>query len=610
MPRLLDPAESLTLLLCIACLLACAHPSRAATLHVAKDGAAGNPGTEAQPLPTIAAAVELAEPGDTVRVHAGTWAENVAPTASGEADRPIVLEGERGPDGEWLTLLDTGVPITGWEPAPEVGEGVFKTSELGFVPYSMTLDGKQILRMHDTRVMGTDAGFEFLAMPADAPVAEPYSGYVDEQGFWDGIEVIYGAQDGVTYIRFRNGDDPTALDLRAAPTGGGIQLRDVSYWTIRDLRIGNAEDCVVIEGEGAHHNTVERCFLSNGHNRVVITGGAGYNTVRANEMTLNYYGFDDPGAWGAAQKTMRTSIRCRIYRAFKLIQGPGGSDDHGVLMRRTGPGNEVAGNHIYAGLIGVSVGDSRDVEVHHNIIHGMSSIGILTSEDSQRGAVDLRVHDNLIYDCNLNIRLHHYNNCLPGARREYFYRNLSWEPPGLGGHVYVHWTSEQMEPGCEHPELYLYQNSFIGGGRGFTVSAWADTGGGLQGVWLLGNIIAASTSLYGVSTFMGDAGMMGPVDHNLLAGGIAHGGAAWLGEHNVILDAAEALWPADAMPNFEPAEDSPARGIGLDLSQHFEVMGRHQHEGLPGMEPGYFAGDAPDAGALQFGEKAGVELGE
>lgn len=588
--------------ICIAGMLCCSQ-ARAATIHVAKDGAAGNPGSEEQPLDTIAAAVERARPGDIIRVHAGTWRETVTPAVSGEPDAPIVLEGERGPDGEWRTVLDIGVPVTGWEPAPEVGEGVFRTDDLGFNPHSMTLDGRQILRMHDTRIMQPGTGLRYLALPPDAPVEEEYGHYVEGLGFWDGVEVIYGSLDGVTYIRFRDGDDPTGMDLRAAPAGGGIQLQDVGHWTIRDLRITNAEDCVVIEGEGAHDNTVERCFLSNGHNRVVITEGAAHNTVRDNEMTLNYHGFDDPGAWGAAEKSLYTATRCRVYRVFKTIQGPGGSDDHGVWVRRTGPGNEVAGNHIYAGLIGVSLADTPETSVHHNVIHGMSSIGVLTSEVARRGAVDLQVHDNLVYDCNINIRLHHYNNCLPDARREYHYRNLSWQREGMGSHIYVHWTSKEITEGCEPPSLYLYHNTFAGGLRGFVTSGWADDDGGNPGIWLLNNIIGGDIALYGSSPFMAGPEMMGPVDHNWIIGAINHGDAAWLGEHNVV--AAAGPWPADAVPNFTLDEDSPARGIALDLSRPFEVMGR-AHDALPGIRPGYFEGDAPDAGALQFGETAPV----
>ncbi|MFW5868886.1 MAG: hypothetical protein ACOCX2_13770, partial [Armatimonadota bacterium] len=276
-------------------------------------------------------------------------------------------------------------------------------------------------------------------------------------------------------------------------------------------------------------------------------------------------------------------------------------------IQRAGPGNEVAGNHIYAGLIGISLSDNSDTRVHHNVIHGMSSIGVLTSETAQRGSVDLRVHDNLVYDCNINFRLHHYNNCLPEARREYLYRNLSWQPEGLGSHIYVHWTSREMAEGAAHPELYLYHNTFAGGRTGFSPSGWSADDGGNQGIWLLNNIFSATTALAGSATYMSDAAMMGPVDHNLIAGAINHGGAEWVGGHTMHLDEPGALWALEAMPDFELAEDSPARGLGLDLSRPFEVMGR-RHDALPGMEPGYFDGDAPDAGALQFGEQAPVDV--
>ncbi len=593
--------QRLTRVLCIAALLLGAEAAQARIIHVSHEGAEDNPGTDEAPLRTISSALEAVGPGDTIRIHAGIWGEIITPTVSGEPDRPITLEGERGPDGEWLTVLDIGVPVTGWRPAPEIGEGVFKTAELDFVPYSMTLDGRQVLRMHDRRVMEPGIGFEYLALPSDAPVEEEVSHYVDELGFWDGIEVIYGAYEGVTYIRFRDKDDPTGMDLRAAPAGGGIRLEDVSHWTIRDIRITNAEDCVVIRGEDARHNTVEDCFLSNGHNRVVITAGAAHNTVRNNEMTLNYHGHDDPGAWGTRERTRHTATRCRIYRVFKYIQGPSSSDDRGVLVRGAGPGNEIAGNHIYSGLIGISLSDNRDTRVHHNTIHGMSSIGILTSQAGQRGSVDLHVHDNLVYDCNINFRLHHYNNTLPGERREYHYRNLSWQRPGLGTHVFVHWTAREMAKGADHPELYLYHNSFVGGRIGFSPSGWSVDAGGTPGIWLLNNVFAADTALGGASDFVTDPAMMGPVDHNLVIGSIAHGGAAWVGQHNAIVDG-DTSRSFDAPLDFEPVAESPARNLGLDLSRPFEVMG-HRSDALPGMEPGYFDGDAPDAGAVQFGRR-------
>ncbi|MGC9318953.1 MAG: hypothetical protein ACP5KN_13050, partial [Armatimonadota bacterium] len=76
MLRLFDPALDL-MLVCVLSLLLCGYAACAETLHVSHDGAAGNPGTEDEPLPTIAAALQLVGPGDTIRVHAGTWAETI-----------------------------------------------------------------------------------------------------------------------------------------------------------------------------------------------------------------------------------------------------------------------------------------------------------------------------------------------------------------------------------------------------------------------------------------------------------------------------------------------------------------------------------------------------
>ncbi|HUS81406.1 MAG TPA: hypothetical protein VM283_09085, partial [Armatimonadota bacterium] len=336
-------------------LMVMAGMAHAATWHVSPAGSDANPGTEDQPFATIARVVDAVAPGDTVIIHAGVYPEAVVMKTSGEPDRPIVFQGERGPDGEWLTLLDTGRAVEGWEPAPEVGEGVYKTIALDFAPFSMTLDGKQLARIRDDYMTGEE-GMKLLATPATETVTGSY--LIEGLCFWDGLEVLYGQRDGTTWIRFRNGDDPTGMNLKAAPDGGGIQLKDISYVTVRDLAVRNARDCVVIEGAGAQYNVIERCDLANGHNRVVVGSGASHNIVRENEMTPNYYGYADPGAWGADKPTKHTSIRMRIYGIFKYIVGFNASDDHGVLMRGGGEDNEVCYNHIYGGLIGISCGDS------------------------------------------------------------------------------------------------------------------------------------------------------------------------------------------------------------------------------------------------------------
>lgn len=57
-----------------------------------------NPGTETAPLRTISQAAQLAQPGDTVLVHAGIYREHVAPARGGTPDRPIQYRVANGED--------------------------------------------------------------------------------------------------------------------------------------------------------------------------------------------------------------------------------------------------------------------------------------------------------------------------------------------------------------------------------------------------------------------------------------------------------------------------------------------------------------------------------
>ena len=202
--------------------------AQAATLHVSRDGDDANPGAAGRPFRTIQEAVNAAGPGDTVRVGPGIYRETVVVRRSGEAGRPIAIEGTRGPDGEWLCVVDRSRPVGEWVPAPEIGLGVYKTTSLKFHPFSMTLDDKQLARVRDD-FMKSGKGFEWLALPADTPCGDEMNGFDPRQRpfvkFWDAIEALYAYKDGVTYIRFRNGDDPNGMKLKAAPAAGGVKGR-------------------------------------------------------------------------------------------------------------------------------------------------------------------------------------------------------------------------------------------------------------------------------------------------------------------------------------------------------------------------------------------------
>jgi len=64
--------------------------------HVRPDGSDDAAGSMDQPLQTIGRACELAQPGDRVNVHAGTYCESIAPLRSGVSGHPITFEAAKG----------------------------------------------------------------------------------------------------------------------------------------------------------------------------------------------------------------------------------------------------------------------------------------------------------------------------------------------------------------------------------------------------------------------------------------------------------------------------------------------------------------------------------
>jgi len=113
---------------------------QAAEYHVAKDGHDTNSGSVEQPLLTIQAAAEKAQPGDTITVHEGIYRERINPPHGGTSDAQRITY--RAADGEAVIIKGSEV-VTGWTKAEkDVWQVVLPNSFFGdFNPFGTRIQG-------------------------------------------------------------------------------------------------------------------------------------------------------------------------------------------------------------------------------------------------------------------------------------------------------------------------------------------------------------------------------------------------------------------------------------------------------------------------------------
>jgi hypothetical protein len=115
-------------------------PAMAREYHVAVNGNDANDGSPGQPVKTISAAAKLAEPGDTVTVHAGTYRERITPPRGGESDAKRIVY--QAAHGESVTIKGSEV-VTSWKQfAPGVWKATIPNSFFGtYNPYKDLIEG-------------------------------------------------------------------------------------------------------------------------------------------------------------------------------------------------------------------------------------------------------------------------------------------------------------------------------------------------------------------------------------------------------------------------------------------------------------------------------------
>ena len=71
-------------------------------------GSDRNPGTAERPFRTAKQAGRVVKPGDVVTLRPGIHAGDITLANSGTKDKPIIFQGVRGANGEYLSIIDPG----------------------------------------------------------------------------------------------------------------------------------------------------------------------------------------------------------------------------------------------------------------------------------------------------------------------------------------------------------------------------------------------------------------------------------------------------------------------------------------------------------------------
>ncbi|NLJ35555.1 MAG: hypothetical protein GX358_04880 [candidate division WS1 bacterium] len=167
---------------------------------------------------------------------------------------------------------------------------------LGFAPYSMTSNRQQLARISG-RLMKQETWLQLHSLAYAFPLASPRHCASSFQ-FWIGVEALYDANCGITYIRSRTGDDPTGKSQRVATAGSKLLPDSIRLITTHSLRIYETQNWIATKSKRAYHNTIDQCLLTGWYNQMVTAESAAHNMAHENAITLNYYEYDDPCARG------------------------------------------------------------------------------------------------------------------------------------------------------------------------------------------------------------------------------------------------------------------------------------------------------------------------
>lgn len=535
-------------------------PLYAVDRYVATTGSDAADGSIGTPWLTIQHAADSVLCGDVVNVAAGTYNERVLVDNSCTVGNGITFQGAAAA----TTFIDGGDVHTGWSLYSSCSSvGVYRKSNatIGYTPQSAAWENKSIAWISDAK-MTAPAGLNALCT-ADGT-------------YWDGRVAMAGQTGGFTYIRYRDGRSPNDSSVKLSPDDvGAFGLDGADYITIKNFTIRNSYNAVRIYNS-ATNNILEDNILQGGYQTVFLYTGTANNLVQNNDVSSNYI-YADIG-----HPEDSSYIAANVLNSMRVLGDIWGL---GVVSWDTGADNRVTGNTMHHSLGGLSMittvsnnpALNAGTEWDNNDISYCVDYCIDLSSNSS--AANVEIHDNAVYEYWVGMRI---GTIFHGPL--YIYRNrFSGEIQGVntsGDLTLSFFGATQPSTG-----IWIYHNSFAGADEAISVY---DV--------ILTNVHFVNNAFSSFDWKEGTPDSAASTYQYNWVGGVGASGTLFGGGSNNTVAAGTYLWDLNA-PLFDMPEASPARETGIDISTTW--LG---HAALPGFSPGYFAGSAPDAGAVQFGD--------
>ncbi len=400
-------------------------------MHVAKTGNDQNPGSLENPFLTIGKAAAVAQPGDTVTVHAGTYREWVQPARSGGDENSRIVY--RAAAGEEV-LVKGSEQITSWV---HEGDGVWMV-ELpnrffgDYNPYALNISGGwllygQWLHRGDVYLDG-EAFCEQKSLEEVKQRKQSWRCHTDENSttIWANFgkanpntqlaeinvreSVFMPAETGLKYITV-DGFHLLHSAENWQPPGLPVQMGTIGprmgrHWIIENCTIANAR-CVGIslghapgvnyddiDAFGAHivrNNVIRRCGEAGiagqkGATRCLIAGNLIEDTNYRKEF----------GGWETAaikfHESVDTVIRGNLIRGVYYQQ----YGAFGIWMDWGNQGTRISGNIIY---------DTQAANVFLEMNHGAILVdnNVLVGHGVRSNSEGSVFAHNLFVDCRFDI---------------------------------------------------------------------------------------------------------------------------------------------------------------------------------------------------------------